>query len=76
MTGAAYDPAAVPGWGQETIALIAREEPERLAFHLGHVAEIEAAGRHRAEQPPPPPAPPGRPPGISGPGQRPACPRP
>ncbi len=55
MTGAAYDPAAVPQWARETIALIAREQPERLAFHLGHVAEIEAAGRNRAEHPPPPP---------------------
>jgi hypothetical protein len=55
MTSAAYDPAAVPQWARETIALIAREQPERLAFHLDHVAEIEAAGRHRAEQPPPPP---------------------
>jgi hypothetical protein len=46
-----YDPSAVPEWARETIAQIAREHPEHLAHHLGHVAEIEAARRHAAEHP-------------------------
>ena len=41
-----YDPGAVPAWARETIGRVAREHPEALAFHLDHVAEIEAAKRH------------------------------
>ena len=49
-----YDPSAVPEWARETIAQIAREHPEDLAYHLGHVAEIEAAKQHATGHPPPP----------------------
>ena len=39
------------------IAQIAREHPESLNWHLGHVAEIEAARQHAAGHPSPPPEP-------------------
>ena len=48
----AYDPSAIPEWARETIAQIARERPENLAYHMDRVAEIEAAKRHAAEHPP------------------------
>jgi hypothetical protein len=51
-----YDPGAVPAWARESIDQIARQHPEALAFHLGHVAEIEAAKRRVPRQPLPPPA--------------------
>src|SRR5215470_3170547 len=50
-----YDPSALPEWARETIARIAREHPENLAYHLERVAEIETAKRHAAEHRPPPP---------------------
>lgn len=50
-----YDPGAVPEWARATIAHIAREHPENLASHLDSIAEIEAAKRHPAGQPPAPP---------------------
>jgi hypothetical protein len=50
-----YDPATVPEWARESIAQIARERPGSLAHWLDHVAEIEAAKQHVAEDPPPPP---------------------
>lgn len=53
-----YDPGTVPEWARESIARIAREHPENLDWHLGHVAEIEAARRFTAEHPPSPPPPP------------------
>ena len=49
-----YDPGAVPAWARETIGRVAREHPEALAFHLDHVAEIEAAKRHPAKYQPSP----------------------
>jgi hypothetical protein len=52
-----YDPRTVPAWARESIAQIAREHPENLAFHLVHVAEIETAKRHTAERPPLPAGP-------------------
>ena len=55
-----YDPSAVPQWAREAIALIARDRPENLAYHLDRVAEIEAAKRQVAEHPPQP-APPTEP---------------
>ena len=55
-SGSAYDPGAVPDWAHETIAHIAREHPEHLAYHRERVAEIEVAKRRTAGQPPEPPA--------------------
>jgi hypothetical protein len=52
-----YDPSTVPEWARETIAQIAREHPENLAYNLDRVAEIEAAKRHAAGHPPTPPEP-------------------
>jgi hypothetical protein len=50
-----YDPSTVPQWARETIAQIAREHPENLAYNLDRVAEIEAAKQHAAGRPPLPP---------------------
>jgi hypothetical protein len=49
-----YDPGTVPEWARESIARIAREHPESLDWHLGQVAEIEAAKRRTAGRPLPP----------------------
>lgn len=49
---AQYDPAAVPEWARESIAHLAREHPESLAFGLEHATEVEAAKRYLAEHPP------------------------
>jgi hypothetical protein len=51
-------PGTVPEWARESIARIAREYPENLAFAMDHVAEIEGAKRYLAEDPPARPAPP------------------
>jgi hypothetical protein len=56
--GAAYDPAAIPAWARESVARTARDHPENLPFVLGHVAEIEDAGRYLAAHPPVEPDPP------------------
>jgi hypothetical protein len=55
MTSAAYDPSTVPEWARESIARIAREQPETLAHWLAHVAEVEDAKQRMAEHPAPPP---------------------
>jgi len=52
-----YDLSTVPEWARESTAQIARERPGDLAYHLGHIAEIEAANRYLAEHPPAPPPP-------------------
>jgi hypothetical protein len=52
MTGLpAYDPAAVPEWARELIAGIASHSPHDLPFHMGRVAEVEAAKLHPGKAP-------------------------
>jgi hypothetical protein len=57
----AYDPATVPDWARESIARIARDQPESLPHWLEHVAEVEDAKRRTAANPPAQPAPPQNP---------------
>ena len=54
----AYDPATVPAWARESIARIARDQPESLPHWLEHVAEVEDAKQRTAANPPAQPAPP------------------
>jgi hypothetical protein len=58
VTGAAYDPDAVPEWARRQTGRIAREHPESLAIWLEHVAEVETARQRTAANPPAEPDPP------------------